>query len=401
MRLSSTSALLTLAASLASTGASAQGFGMPSRLGEVELERSRSCVDILARVDELNAEVEPFARRAQRLQAIAQAIALEERSIVDSLNVDDPVEARVREWFATDEALARRYVVQQDPLIREERSAGRDTIEETITRAIRAVQDEANAKIEANQELIASAVPCDGAIFVRPAVLEACEQGSGPICEEAALPASETERFRFVDEPESVWQIEQLRPWTAPDPLRRGPSGQIDGARTIGFTRVGNVVVSVAFTSLLAPRERLRPEVLDAYEATNDTLGLSFDHPDVVGTPALAVRVAVPRALGEEEGYILHFGSPEEADVVWTGEADTGGPMEATVPLTPSQTRRLTAGDQIMLTAIDQGEDMPEAIWAVAVGNVNQRQMTQVLLGYMEDQLSRDLARLVPPSGTP
>lgn len=400
MRPVPTVALLALLTPIASTQASAQGFGEPSRLAEVELERSRSCVGILQRIEELNAEIEPLARRSQRLQVIAQAVALEERAIVDSLNVDDPVEARVLEWFRTDEALARRYVAQQDPSLQAERTAGRETIKATLTRAIQDVQNEANGTIEANQELITSAASCDGAIFVRSAVLEACEVTSGPICEEAARPASEAERFRFVDTAESIWEIEELRPWTTPQPLRRAPTGQLDGARTIGFARVGNVVVSVAFTPLIAPRERIRPEVAAAYEATNDTLGLTSNHPDLVFTPALGVHVAVPRALGEEEGYILHFGSPEQADVVWTGRADPGGPVEASVPLTPSQTRRLTAGDPLMLTAIDEGGEVPDAIWAVGVGVVNQPQMTQALLRYMEGQLSQDLGRLAPPSGT-
>lgn len=400
MRLVQTLALCALFSPLASASLAAQGLGTPSRLAEVELERSRSCVPLLSRVEELNARMEPFARRGQRLQAIAQAVALEERSVIDSLKVDDPVEAKVRDWFSTDAALARRYVAQQNPSIQAERTAGRETIKATLSKAIQDVQAEANAIVAENQELIASASQCDGAIFVRPAVLEACEQGSGPLCEEAQLPASEVTRFRFVDTPESIWEIEELRPWTTPNPLRRGPTGQIDGARTIGFTRVGNVIVSVAFTPLIAPRDRTPPEVLAAYEATNDTLGLSVDHPDLVFTPALGVRVSLPNALGEEDGYILHFGTPEEADVVWAGKANTGSALQATVPLTPSQTRRLTAGDQLMLTAIDEGGEVPDAIFAVAVGTVNQAQMTQGLLRYMGSQLSQDLTKLVPPAGT-
>ncbi|NIQ53056.1 MAG: hypothetical protein GWN71_06330, partial [Gammaproteobacteria bacterium] len=77
-------------------------------------------------------------------------------------------------------------------------------------------------------------------------MLEACADGSGSICQAAAGAPGEETGFRFVDAPESVWEIQELRPWTAPEPLRPGPAGQLDGGRTIGFTRVGNVVVSVA-----------------------------------------------------------------------------------------------------------------------------------------------------------
>lgn len=378
-------------------GLAAQGLGSPSRLAEVELERSRECVDILARTDGLDRQMEPLVQRGQRLQAIARAIALEDRAFVDSLDAEDAVEARVIEWFANDEALARRYVAQQDPSLQAERTAGRETIKATVSRAMEEVQSEVNEILEANQELLAEAAPCDGAIFVRPAVLEACEEGSSRLCDQAALPASEVSGVRFVDEPASIWEIEQLRPWTQPTPLRPGPTG-LDGGRTVGYTRVGNVVASVAFTPLLAPREQTPPDVLSAYEATNQALGITFDHPQIAFTPALGIRVALPQPLDEEDGYILHFGAPDEAEVVWAGDAGTGAPLEATVPLTAGQVRRLTAGDPLTLTAVAQREPVPDAVYAIAIGSVNQAQNTRALLGYMESQLARDLARLVPPS---
>ncbi|MDH3272113.1 MAG: hypothetical protein OEN56_12310 [Gemmatimonadota bacterium] len=376
---------------------SAQGFGTPSRLAEVELARSRDCVAILARVEVLNAEMEPIARRSQRLTAIAQAIALEERSIIDSLNVEDPVEARVREWFANDASLARRYVNQPDASLAAERTANRETIKATVTRAITGLREEASAKVADNQALIAEAAPCDGAIFVRSAVLTACETGSGPICEDARLAASEGARFRFVDDAASIWEIEEIRPWTQPGPLRPGATG-LDGGRTIGFTRVGNVVATVALTPLFAPKAQVPPEALAAYEATNDSLGLAFSHPNLVFTPALGIRVALPQPLDEETGYVLHFGEPDDADVVWMGDAGTGAPLEATVPLSPSQVRRLATGDPLMLTAVQATEDTPDAVFAIGIGNVNQARNAQALLTYMASQLSADVTQLIPPS---
>lgn len=399
MRFAPLTAPLAITLILTAPGLAAQALGSPSRLAEVELERSRSCVDVLARAEELDGQVQPLIERGRRLQAIAQAIALEDRAFVDSLDGENPVEARVLEWFATDEALARRYVAQQDPSVQAERTAGRETIKATVSRAMEQVQSEVTEILQANQELLAEAAPCDGAIFVRPAVLQACEEGSGTLCRQAELSASEVTGVRFVDDPSSIWEIEELRPWTAPTPLRAGPNG-LDGGRTAGFARVGNVVASVAFTPLLAPRDQTPDDVLSTYEANNQALGITFDHPQIAFTPALGIRVALPQPLDEEDGYILHFGAPEEAEVVWAGEAGTGGPLEATVPLTPGQVRRLTAGDPLTLTAVAQREPSADAVYAIAISNVSQAQNTQALLGYMERQLNQDLARLVPPSDT-
>ena len=43
---------------------------------------------------------------------------------------------------------------------------------------------------------------------------------------------------------------------------------------------------------------------------------------------------------------------------------------------------------------------MPDAVYAIRIGNVTQAQNTQALLGYMQSQLGEDLAQIVPPSGT-
>ncbi|MDX1494552.1 MAG: hypothetical protein R3253_10860, partial [Longimicrobiales bacterium] len=94
------------------------------------------------------------------------------------------------------------------------------------------------------------------------------------------------------------------------------------------------------------------------------------------------------------------FGSPEQAEVVWAGDAGTGGALEGTVPLTAGQVRRLAAGDRLTLTAVADAEPQPEAVYAIAIGNVSQAQNAQALLGYMRNQLGQDLSRLVPPAGT-
>lgn len=385
---------------IGTTVASAQALGTPSDLARVELERSRACVGIFRDVEALNDLMEPLGVRSRRLGMIAQAIAVEDASVVDSLDTADPLEERVREWFRSDAALAQRYLSQQSASIAAERAAGRETIKVAVSRAMEGVQSEANAVVAEHQPLINRASRCDGAIFVRSAVLEACGEGSGPVCDAAALPASEAQGFRFVDDASSIWEIEQTRPWSAPTPLTRGPNGQLDGARTVGFSRVGNLIVTAAFTPLFRPRRDTPPEIAAMYEATNDTLGLSFEHPDLLFTPALGIRASLPEAFGEEDGYILHFGPPEEAEVVWTADADTGESLQSTVPLTPGQVRRLTAGDPLTLTAISNEEDgPPTAGYAVVVGTVNQAPAAQALLGYMASRLSNDVTALVPPGG--
>jgi len=168
----------------------------------------------------------------------------------------------------------------------------------------------------------------------------------------------------------------------------------------VGFTRVGNVVATVAFTAIILPREQIPEETLAAYEATNTALGVTFQHPTIAFTPALGVRLALPQPLDAENGYVLHFGSPDQAEVVWAGDAGTGRPLEGTVPLTAGQVQRLAAGDRLTLTAIANAEPVPDAVYAIRIGNVTQAQNTQALLGYMQSQLGEDLAQIVPPSGT-
>lgn len=399
MRLLRLTFLLTVLLPGAAVDVLAQGLGSPSRLAEVERARSTSCVAILERLEAVDARLEPFGQRIERLQAIARAIALEDRSLVEPFDTGVPTEARVEEWFDSDEVLARRYVAQQEASILAERTAGRETIKATVTRALEEVQAEANEVLGDDEDVINAAAPCDGAIFVRPAVLEACERASGAICEDARLPADEPSRFQFVDDASAMWEMQEVRPWTQPAPVRPGPNG-LTGGRTVGFTRVGNVVATVAFTAIILPREQIPPETLSAYEATNSALGVSLDHPTITFTPALGVRLALPEPLDTEDGYVLHFGSPEQAEVVWAGDAGTGQPIEATVPLTAGHVQRLTAGDRLTLTAIANAEPQPDAVYAIRIGNVTQSQSTQALLGYMRNQLGQDLARIVPPSGT-
>ena len=394
------SAIIALALSFAFAPLSAQVGTPPHGLVALELERSHSCVAILARVDVLDAILDPLIARVRRLGALAQALALEDQAIIASLDGQDTVEAQLRDWFAADGALAQSYIVEQDPAIAAERAAARDVIKKVLADAIGEPQAQADVIIRNNRGVAELLGPCDGAIFVRGAVLEACETAAGPICEEAAADPSQASRFRFVDSPESVWEIQELRPWTNATPLQPDPTGQLGGAQTVGYARVGNVVVTVGFTPLLRDRAETPPEDLRSFQATNDALGITFAHPDLAFAPALSIRAALPNPLADETRYVLHFGDVDDPDVVWSGEAGTGETLEDTVPLEFAHVTRLRAGEPITLTAMKGSADgVDEPAFTIEFTNLNQATATEALLGYMARQLSIDLSRLVRPRG--
>ena len=106
--------------------------------------------------------------------------------------------------------------------------------------------------------------------------------------------------------------------------------------------------------------------------------------------------------LGDESTYVLHFGAPEEANIVWTGTPGTGAPLEGTVPLAAAHVDRLQAGEPMTLTALRSsapGEN--EAVFTVELTSINQARASQALVSYMAGgQLGRDLTLLVPPRGS-
>lgn len=374
---------------------------LPSGFAEMELERSRACVPVIRQLDELNTSLEPFVARSRRLIAIAQAVALEERAVVDSLDTSDPIEAEVRAWFLADGELAQRYVAEPSDEVMQGRAAARDAIKETVAVAIQAVQDQAQARVDSAEELVALGASCDGAIFVRSAVLEECEIEASPICAEAAEPVPNG-RFRFVPTAEGLWDVEELRPWSQPGPLTVSPGGQLEGARTVGFGRNGNIVVTLAFAPLLRAREDLAPEEIAAFAAVNDSLGIVFDHPDIAFTPSLSLRASVPEPVAGESDYLLHFGVAEEAALIWTGPAGSGAPLEAEIALSVDHLARLASGEPISFTAIQTDEQGAAApVYSVELSVLGQAPAVDVLLDYMAQQFSADLTRMVPPSGAP
>jgi hypothetical protein len=374
---------------------------IPSGLARLEMERSRQCVPVLARLDDLEGRLEPLAMRSQRLIALANAIALEDRTAAEPFDSENAVDAEVAAWFERDLELATAYIESEDEALVAERDQARQAIKEVVSSALADVQAEADSIIAGAGSLTTSVGGCDGAILVRPAVLEACEGVESPVCEPARNGGADGP-YRFVDDPADLWQVEEVRPWTSPSPLGVAPDGQIGGARTVGYARNGNVTLSLAFSPLLGSRDDFTPEQLERFQAIIDSAGFSFEHPSVAFVPALALRASVPEPLAGETLYVLHFDSPDNADALWTGEAGTGTPVEVSFPVAPRHLGRLAAGDPLSFTAVAEDEGNAgsgEAVYSVQFTPLNQSPATSALMGYMSEQLSADVQQLVPVGG--
>jgi len=370
---------------------------VPANLVPIELERSRTCVDALTRLEDLDVELAPLAIRAQRLLAIAGAIRLEESTIVDSLDATDPLEAAVRSWFETDAALAQRYLTQQDPALQDQRTAARAAIQESVTQALEEVQAQADSVMIPTGSLRDDAAACSNVILVRGAAIEACNGLSSRVCQ-AARDSTIQSPFRFIAGANLLWYRQEFRPWTAPGPIQVTPQGQLTGARTIGSTRVGNIAINLSLNPMLRQRSEMRPEDLAIIDSINTPLGIESTHPDVVFTPALAVQANLPHPIGDETRYVVHFGPPEEPDVIWSGDADTGAPFAGTVALAPEHVTGLAEGFPVTFTAIKEGDgNNPEVVYSIELTSVNQVPQVRRLIAYMGQQLSADLQRLIPP----
>ena len=370
---------------------------LPANLEALEIERSRTCMDVLTRLEYLDAELAPLALRVQRLLAIGGAITLEESGVLEALDTSDPLEAAVADWFRTDAELAQRYLTEQTPALQDERTANRRAIQEQVAQAIEALQAEGDSIMAPTGTLRQDATACSGAIFVRMPAVAACEGLTSRVCE-AARDTGSAEPFRFVESAEYLWDRQELRPWTSPGPLQVSPEGQLGGGRTVGYTRIGNIVVSVSFSPLLRAREDLTAEELEAFDALDGALGIEVSHPDITFAPGLSIQAALPSSLGGESGYVLHFGPPEAPDVLWTAPADTGVPLAAALALAPEHVAKLTAGEPLTLSAVKEGgAGETEGIYTIELTSLNQAQPVAALLSYMGSQLSADLTRLIPP----
>lgn len=371
----------------------------PSGFAELERTRSQSCVAVLARVDQLNARLQPLGLRAERIRGMQQAVALEDRAIMEELDQSDELEAAVHAWFVSDGRLAQSYVESRNEELARQRTVGREQIKATLQNALTGVQAQAEAIMEGDADLSEAAGPCDGAILIRPVVLETCQTQASPVCD-AAASAEPSQRFRFVASADDLWDVQELRPWSPPGPLRIAPDGTLAGARTVAFARHGNIVFTVAFAPLIQPRTDVTDEQAQQLGELLDSIGLTFDHPDLVFAPSIAVRATLPQPLAGEDLYVLHFGPADDADLVWSAPAGTGTALEAPVVLQPRHLARLQRGESLQLTAIREVEaEENEALFTLELTQVNQAPAVQALLGYMAGPMVEELKRLVPPGG--
>jgi hypothetical protein len=133
--------------------------------------------------------------------------------------------------------------------------------------------------------------------------------------------------------------------------------------------------------------------------ALADTLGFGAAHPEVVFTPSLIIQATLPVPLGRESRYVLHFGPPDQADIVWAAEAGTGELLEGVVDLGPARLARLVASEQLTLTALRTTEaGTNEPVYSIDLTSLNEGPTANALLDYMAEQLPADLMRLFPPA---
>ncbi|MDP2959716.1 MAG: hypothetical protein Q8N53_25150, partial [Longimicrobiales bacterium] len=89
----------------------------PPGLAEVELARSRACVGSLGRLAELNAILQPYAIRMERLRVLGGAVSLEDVAQAAPLSAVDSMEVAVARWFVADSVSAARYVAEGNETI--------------------------------------------------------------------------------------------------------------------------------------------------------------------------------------------------------------------------------------------------------------------------------------------
>ncbi|HSG50019.1 MAG TPA: hypothetical protein VLA43_19500, partial [Longimicrobiales bacterium] len=269
----------------------------PAGLAAVELARSRDCVGTLARLADLNEQLDPFAQRNERLRALGRAISLEDTAEAAPFSTTDSVEVAVARWFEADQAMALRLVAAQDSATLAQRATARDGILALIRNAMMEVNEQAQALMGDAQQIEADALPCEGAIFVRSAVVEACSAITSALCDAAKVSEPQGE-YRFVDDPTDLWNVEDYRPWTDPAGLQGAPDGSLEGGRTAARARKGNIVLIVGLMPMIRPRASLTPEQISEFVTNLDSLGFTFDHPDFVMAPALEFQANVPPPIG-------------------------------------------------------------------------------------------------------
>jgi hypothetical protein len=378
---------------------------VPARMVADEMARSRLCVPVLSRLEELNLELEPLARRVDRIGALYEAVVLEDAERVQPFDDGSPEDRQVRDWFARDGELAEQFVESGDEAVLEERRALRIQLVASLEDAFTRVSEEADAILARDEDLPRLAGECDGAILVRTAVLETCPQGEGSaVCREARSrePGGQN---RFVEAAEDLWDVEQLRPWSNPSGIGPTPDGMVAGGQTSTVTRRGNVLLGLRLEPLLRERSAVTEEEAAEFDANLESMGFVFDDPRFVMAPALVIELDMDQPLDEETHYLLHFGdlSAPAEQVFWTARADQPRPIRDGFPVSEGILVRLMSGEEVTLTAIriDETSETMEGIPLFTLGltSVGQAQAVTALIAYMAGgELAEDLRSIFPPN---
>jgi hypothetical protein len=379
---------------------------IPSLMAEKELARSRRCVPAVASFLALQQELEPLYQRAERIRQLHAAVSVEDTTRVTPLDATDSIEVAVREWFAADQELARQYVSTSDGAIQTRREEARESMLQRLQQAMEPLAQEAEGKVTAAAGVTTAAQECQEAIFVRSAVLEACQTAESPMCEDARA-TEQRGRFAFVDAPADLWDVEELRPWSEPAQLYRTPEGPLGGARTATRTRRGNLMLTLGLEPMIRERATLSPEEIQEMETNLDSLGFVFEDARYAMSPVLTIQLNVTEPVGEETHYLLHFGDMSDPtnDLIWSAPAAAGAPVQAVIAPPGWVLNALAAGESVSFTAVKMVPDgQADAVFALGLTPVGQSRTVGALLNYMKSgQLGRDLTTLVPaaPAAAP
>ena len=361
---------------------------------------------LLARLDALNEELNPVRALTRRLSQLVDAVALEDTTRATPFDTDDPIERAVLEWYEADQGLARQFLATGDTTLQAQRTEGREAILARVREVGDAAAAEADTMVSATGDLLQSADACLGVMFVRSSVLEVCEGLENALCAEARG-GTPSGRFRFVEAPEDLWGVETLRPWSQPSRLGFTAQGTLGGASTNAGATRGNVAVVVGIEPMLQDKTAAAPEDVARFEASLESLGLTFEHPRFQLVPGLAIRLDVRAPLGGESYYFLHFGNLTNLaeDVIWSASTATGAPLVYMEPIRRPVLDRLAAGEPMSLTAVRFPEPSVmegEVVYTIELPAVRQAEALGAVIDYISSgQMQTDFTSLAPtgPSG--
>jgi hypothetical protein len=369
-----------------------------------ELARSRRCVPTLARMDTLNTRLDPLARQVDRIEALGRAVTREDSTQAVPFDGGDPLEEAVRQWFTADQALARQYAESGDLAIEAQRADGRGQIIGRLQEAVDSVDVRGTEMVAASGELPTEFRECDDVMLVRSAVLEECATMDSPVCSEARS-ATPSGRYRFVNAPEDLWDVESVIPWSSPPPVGLTPQGGVGGVQTGSVSRRGNLLLALVVRLLIQDRSTVSPDQLTDLQAILVSLGFAFEHPQYLIAPVLALELNVTEPLAGAHFYFLHFGDLTEPteDVIWSAPTSAQGPVDVTIPATKAILDRLAAGEIVTLTAVrfpDTTSKEGETVFSLGLTSIGAASSVSAFLSYLTSgQLADDLTALMPPAG--